>query len=196
MTEKINVRFEAEEELKLPEHATAETNMERPNPNEVVAPVENVQEKAQEARETISEVRTEDEALRKLNAAQEAENASEPAAAPVALSADTKKISANRQLKGLQRQLPPVQRALSKVIHQPFVSAVSESAGKTVSRPSGLLGGGLLAFVGSSIYVYLAYHMGFTANYLVWLLLFFGGFVLGVFIEVIVNIFLRSRQAD
>jgi len=43
-----------------------------------------------------------------------------------------------------------------------------------------LLGGGILALLGTSSYLYLAKHIGFTYNYSVFLILFFGGFILGL----------------
>jgi hypothetical protein len=88
-----------------------------------------------------------------------------------------------RNLSHVQNKLKPAQKAFSKVIHQPLVHRVSESAGKTVARPSGMLGGGVAAFVGSLSYLVLAYKIGFTYNYLLFLGFFFGGFIVGVGIE-------------
>jgi hypothetical protein len=70
----------------------------------------------------------------------------------------------------------------------------SEAAGRTVSRPSGLLGGGLVAFLGTTGYLYLARHIGFTYNYLVFLLLLAGGFILGVSLELLVHLATGSRR--
>lgn len=64
---------------------------------------------------------------------------------------------------------------MSKVIHQPVVRNVSEAAGKTVSRPSGLLGGSLMAFIGTSAYFYLAANQGFK-----YIIMLFLGHVLEV----------------
>lgn len=108
-----------------------------------------------------------------------------------------KSITLRRELQAIRRKLPAPQRALSRVIHQPVVRAVSEGAAKTVSRPSGLLGGGLLAFLGSTGYYYLTSHYGFTYNYFVMLALFAGGFVLGVVLELLVFAFTSSsRRAE
>ena len=52
-------------------------------------------------------------------------------------------FSLSRELQEIRRRLPASQRALSRLIHQPTVRLVSEAAGRSVSRPSGLLGGSL-----------------------------------------------------
>lgn len=88
-----------------------------------------------------------------------------------------------RNLSHVQSKLKPTEKGFSKLIHQPLVSRVSESAAKTVNRPSGMLGGGIAAFVGSLLYLYLAHRIGFTYNYLLFLLFFAGGFLLGLAFE-------------
>lgn len=98
-------------------------------------------------------------------------------------------------MRAIRRKLPTPQRALSQVIHQPVVRAVSEGAGRTVSRPSGLLGGGITAFTGTTLYLYLAHHIGFSYNYGVFVLLFAGGFILGLVIELLVNLVLSRRKS-
>lgn len=96
---------------------------------------------------------------------------------------ELKKITLRRELNHIRRKLPAGQRALSKVIHQPTVRAVSEAAGKTVSRPSGLLGGGIAALIGTSLYLYIASQAGIAYNYTVFLLMFAGGFLVGLIVE-------------
>ena len=83
---------------------------------------------------------------------------------------------------------------MSRVIHQPVVRVTSEAIGKTVSRPSGLLGGGLVALMGTSIYLYLANHLGFKYNYGVFLCLFVVGFGLGLVLELAVYLATASRR--
>jgi hypothetical protein len=98
-----------------------------------------------------------------------------------------KTLRLNQSLKHVQRRLKPTDRALSKVIHQPAVRKVSEVSAKTVSRPSGLLGGGVMAFVGSLAYLFLAKHIGFQYNYLLFTVFFVGGFALGLAAELVLN---------
>jgi hypothetical protein len=128
-----------------------------------------------------------------LEAHQEAEAAkAEPASTLItpALKTATK----NRQLQQVRRQLPARDKALSKVIHQPVIRAVSEVAASTLSRPSGLLGGGIVAFIGSAAYLYFTRHVGVPYNYFVFSLLFVGGFALGLVLEFIVWTLTASRR--
>lgn len=116
------------------------------------------------------------------------------AAAPSFINKELKDITLKRELKQLQRHLPASQRALSKVVHQPVIRALSEASAKTLSRPSGLLGGGLTAFVGTSAYLYFAKHIGLRYNYSVFLVLFLGGFLLGLGLELIVWLATSNRR--
>ena len=86
-------------------------------------------------------------------------------------------------------------RALSRIIHQPVVSRLSEGVGQSLTRPSGLLGGSLVAFLGSSGYLYLARHIGFTYNYSVFWLLLVGGFVFGIGLEMLVWLLTVGRRS-
>lgn len=128
-------------------------------------------------------------ALERLQAEEAA--AAEPAPAPV--NRELKKLTLQRELSHIQRKLPKADRALSKVIHQPAVRLVSDAADKTVTRPSGLLGGGVMAFLGSVLYLYLAKHIGFSYNYFVFLLLFVSGFAFGLLLELIARSLTRKH---
>lgn len=147
-------------------------------------------QKAQEARQTIEQSASRANPLEQLQAAEETPDNRQPAH----INRELKSITLRRELQHIRRQLSAPQRALSQVIHQPVVRVVSEAAAKTVSRPSGLLGGGLVAFLGTSGYLYMAQHMGFRYNYTVFLALFIGGFLLGLFLEYIVYLATTRRQ--
>lgn len=99
-----------------------------------------------------------------------------------------------RLLKQVRQQLPAPERALSRVIHQPVVDTLSELGGKTIARPSGLLSGGICAFLGSSIFLYIAKHDGYHYNFLLWAMLFVGGFVLGLLLEAVISLAVRLRS--
>lgn len=75
------------------------------------------------------------------------------------------------------------EKVLSKVIHQPAVETVSVYAGKTVARPSGILGGALTSLIGSTVVLYIAKHYGFTYNFSLFFILFVAGFCVGLLIE-------------
>jgi len=113
---------------------------------------------------------------------------------PKTINSHLKKLTLNRELKSIRRKLPKNERMLSGFVHQPVVRVVSEAASKTVTRPSGMLGGGIVAFLGSTGYLYLAKHIGFTYNYFVFLLLFVGGFVVGLVLELLVYMATSSRR--
>ncbi|MEO7364059.1 MAG: hypothetical protein ABIV43_00955 [Candidatus Saccharimonadales bacterium] len=142
---------------------------------------------SREAAETEAEATDVVEAFQAQEAA-----AAEPASSLI--TPELKQATKQRQLAQVQRRLPTRSRALSRVIHQPAVRIVSEAAAATVSRPSGLLGGGLLALVGSIGYLYLTKHIGMTYNYFIFTLLFVGGFVLGLLIELLVWSLTASRR--
>jgi len=93
------------------------------------------------------------------------------------------KMTYRRTMKRIRKQLSPAGRAGSAIIHQPVVEAVSDAAGKTVARPSGLLGGGLVAFTGTAAYYFLAKHYQYAYNNTVFLILLLGGFALGWILE-------------
>lgn len=148
---------------------------------------------ALEARQEIQSTAAAENPLKQLEAA---EAAPEPAQHTV-INRQLKQITLQRELKQLQRKETRPQRALSRLIHQPVVRATSEAAAKTVSRPSGLLGGGLMAFVGTTGYLYVAKHYGLRYNYLVFLILLAAGFVLGLVLELLVHLATAShRQPD
>lgn len=142
-------------------------------------------ETAAEARIDIVETAQESRAV--VEALREASEQTSPVNHPMQINRELKSITLKRELNQVQRELPAHRRALSKVVHQPAVRVISESAGKTISRPSGLLGGGLVAFLGTSSYLFLAKHLGFEYNSFVFLVLFAGGFVFGLILELLVH---------
>jgi translation elongation factor EF-G len=104
---------------------------------------------------------------------------------PSFINYELKEIAYQRLLKRARKHLPRYSRAMSKVIHQPVIDNVSEVVSKTIGRPSGIIGGGLMALVGTSIYYVLARHFGYSYNSFVFLLLLTVGFFLGWSTEVI-----------
>jgi hypothetical protein len=146
-----------------------------------------------EARAKIQETTQAETQSNPLEQLEESEKAAQPAK-PLHVNRELKRITLNRELAAIRRKLSIPQRVLSKVIHQPAISAVSEPLGKTVSRPSGLLGGGLVAFLGTSGYLLLAKRSGMQYSYFVFLALFAGGFVVGLVLELLVYAATSSRR--
>jgi hypothetical protein len=118
----------------------------------------------------------------------------EPKGSPIGIDKAVKLQALNRTLKNLRQHLSPSERSLSRVVHQPVVDAASELGSKTVARPSGILGGGICAFVGSLLFLYLAKHNGFRYNYLLFLIFFVGGFAVGLVIEILFSLLRRIKQ--
>jgi hypothetical protein len=187
MSEKLNKNPEIHETIPAAEHEKlrAHANAEKHHVKN------NSREKAHQAREAIAhETEAQQNPLERLSVSEKASQA----APNLSVNRELKQITLRRELKNIQRKLPAPQKALSKVIHQPVVRATSEFAGKTVTRPSGLLGGGLVALIGTSTYLYLARHMGFEYNYGVFLALFVGGFIIGIGLEFLVNLATNPRR--
>lgn len=102
---------------------------------------------------------------------------------PTFINRELKDMAYQRTLKRVRNQLPFVSRNFSKVIHHPVIETVSEIGGKTIARPSGILAGGIAAVIGSSFFLWAARHYGYEYNFLLFALLFAGGFFLGLLIE-------------
>lgn len=112
---------------------------------------------------------------------------------PILINKELKNVTYNRTLRRTQSKLPAAEKVLSKVIHQPLVESVSETAGKTVVRPSGVFMGGLFAFLGSSAFLWLAKHYGYEYNFFIFMVFFAGGFFVGLLVELGLN--LASRRS-
>lgn len=86
-------------------------------------------------------------------------------------------------------------KQFSEFVHNPGINALSEAAGKTVVRPSGVLAGGLLTLIGSGWYYYATKNTGYSYNFMFALLLFVGGFAGGIVLEMVLHLFVRQRRA-
>jgi translation elongation factor EF-G len=156
---------------------------------------ENAPEKAEKSSEEIEkisqdahhEAKSTEEMLHEANKGSTTEEKEPPL-----ITFELKEIAYQRLLKRARRHLPTYSRTMSKIIHQPAVDAVSEAVSKTIGRPSGIIGGGLLALAGTSIYYYLAKHYGYSYNSFVFLLLMSVGFVIGWSAEVIFKLLKKS----
>jgi hypothetical protein len=146
-----------------------------------------------EARETVEHVAPVNEASKIREQLKQTAEQPQPVSSKL-VSDDLKQTNTRQAIVRLQRQESLPTRTFSRLVHQPVVRTISAVADKTVSRPSGLLGGGLVAFMGTSAYLYLANHIGFSYNYLVFLLLLAAGFALGLALELLVHLATASRR--
>ncbi len=96
------------------------------------------------------------------------------------------KAEAYKRVMGqVRRHLKRPARSFSKLVHSPAVDSISNVSAKTIARPSGLLGGSILAFLGSVVLLYSAKHYGFKYNYGFFLICFVTGFLVGALIELL-----------
>lgn len=105
------------------------------------------------------------------------------------------KLTAYKQtIRRIQTKLKGPEKVLSRVMHQPVVEKISNVGANTVARPSGILGGGFIALLGSSILLYLTKHYGFEYNLTVFFILFVVGFMAGIILEGLVKLVRRKRS--
>lgn len=104
---------------------------------------------------------------------------------PITIGGELRKRSLNDSLEKVQRSLPGPQKAFSKVVHQPVVDAISEASAKTIARPSGLLMGGVMSLISSLGVLFICRYYGYRYNFLIGMVAFVGGFILGILIEAV-----------
>ncbi len=104
------------------------------------------------------------------------------------LSADNSKYLAKQQLLMAEKNLTKKDQFLSRIMNNSAVDKVSEGVGKTVARPSGFLGGAILAFSGSLVYLIFVKYVGINYNYLMFFGFFIAGFAVGILIELILRL--------
>ena len=102
---------------------------------------------------------------------------------PVLVNKQLKDMAFSRSMTRVRKKLSVPSRTFSKVIHAPVVDKSSEFIGKTIARPTSMLTGAFVAFVGTSALLWITRHYGYEYNYLLVILLFVGGAILGASIE-------------
>lgn len=112
----------------------------------------------------------------------------------VGMQSTLKSTAYNRTLAKIQLRLSKPSKSFSKVVHSPIIDNVSNITAQTVARPNGILGGSVMAFVGSCVLLYFSKHYGFRYNYLVAFGLFVVGYLLGSLIEIIVWTFYSRKH--
>ncbi|HSX27690.1 MAG TPA: hypothetical protein VLG25_02815 [Patescibacteria group bacterium] len=100
----------------------------------------------------------------------------------------------NRTIKHVRSQLNAPERVLSRLVHQPLVEKISDVSAVTIARPSGLLAGGFFSAIGSLVVLYMAKRNGFTYNRLVFVILFGGGFIVGLLVELMVKLLTKKSR--
>lgn len=95
----------------------------------------------------------------------------------------------------MQNQLPGPSRAFSKFIHHPYIEKTSAVVGNTIARPSGILGAGIIGFVGITLVMYFARRNGFeiSNSHSLITILFVGGWALGLLFELLLRTLQRVK---
>lgn len=104
---------------------------------------------------------------------------------------ELKEMAYQRNLIRARRHFSKTGRMFSRFIHQPVINSLSEAGAKTVGRPSGLLGAGIVALIGTSSYYFITKYYGFEYNYTVFLLLLLAGLILGWILETLYRLIRR-----
>ncbi len=104
------------------------------------------------------------------------------------LSTDNSKYLAKQNLTNIRRNLNKKDKILSSFINNTAVEKISESASKTIARPSGFLGGAILAFIGSLSYLVFVKYVGISYNYLLFFGFFIVGFLIGILLELVIKL--------
>lgn len=112
----------------------------------------------------------------------------------VLVSKQLKQEMLTKTIKKVQKKLNPTQRTLSKIVHNPTVDKISNVSEKTVARPYGILGGGLLALLGSIFSTYLTKQFGLPYNLLVFVLLFTLGYLVTTLFELLIKVLKHSKS--
>ncbi len=201
MAEKILLNGETQE-LSLPEgqhelliSSEASNETVEVSKSEINATIENDDRSRkilEESRKIIETESINSEKLSEEIAAKNIEKSQSDGDQPSIISAENSRYIGKQKILSIQKKLNPKDRAISKVINNNLVEAFSETASKTVARPSGFLGGAILAFIGSLAYLVFVKYVGINYNYLLFFVFFISGFVLGLIIELIVRLVHKS----
>jgi hypothetical protein len=83
----------------------------------------------------------------------------------------------------VRSHLSKPEQTLSKLIHQPVVERVSDIAGKTIARPTGVLFSGILTFILTTGILIAIKHYGFAYNYLLFFIVFVLSYLIATSVE-------------
>lgn len=192
MLEKLRNHHESNESQKSSSETLSEQKETLANNKEhlkslVEEEQKNKHEKLEHAREDI-----EQHAVSKEESA--TANQTEKQPEPVYFTRADRERSFQATMHHVRSQLNRSERILSKVIHQKQVEQISEVAGKTIARPSGLLGATSIVAIGLTIVLLIARHTGFKLSGSEFWILLCAGYIVGLSVEFIRKPFSRSAN--
>jgi len=100
----------------------------------------------------------------------------------------------DQTIRKIHHRLSPVERTFSKLIHNKLAEPISDVSSNTIARPSGLVGGGIVALLGSIIVLYVARRYGFEYNLSIFFVLLGVGFVVGLVAELGFRVLRRKNS--
>lgn len=106
---------------------------------------------------------------------------------------ELKGVMLTRTIARVQKHLKPAERTFSKVIHNKPVDKISSVGEKTVARPYGILGGALLAFLGSVFSTFISKQFGLNYNLFLFVLLFGAGYIIATLLEGVVRLIQKTK---
>lgn len=188
MSEQLNTHnpedsYEEVDETAEQSHESQPAEAEQLDHHEVQAEAPKTAETTENIREEITEPASQES--EDLKRAFQVEDEAEPLPPP---NKAVKENALNLNLTIARSKLSKPGKAFSRFIHRPVVNSLSEVTGKTLIRPSAILCGGIFTVVGSLYYLYATQKTGYKYNFLVALLLFAGGFVIGLVLEMLYRI--------
>jgi len=160
------------------------------------AHAENQPEASREQSQNLVHIRARaaEQALSAEETTVSAENADEHAPSQTFVNRELKAMAYGRTMNRVRKQLTPTGRLLSRLVHQPTINAISEVGAKTIGRPSGIIGGGVLAFSGTTFYYIVAKHYGYEYRFSLFGLLLVSGFVTGWVAELLWRLLGSGRR--
>ncbi len=192
MSEKLKIHIEQDNDT--PE--SAEFQDSKAHESENTKPEQHSEQTKAEKQEELSAIRQEiNKEAKSLNKSEI--DSTKPEKNPGAqgpINKELKDMMRTRTLTRIRKELSAPNKTLSKVIHSKPVEKASVIGEKTIARPIGLLGGALIALIGSVATLYMAKHYGFEYNLLLFFILFAGGYLAFTIVEVLILIAKRIKQ--
>ena len=152
--------------------------------------IESGQEAENSAKNSIDKIRSsiDNEAKKQeLNRESSSDKDRGESSGPVFVNRKMKNNAYKKEITRVQANLKGTEKAFSKLIHNESIESISNLGSKTIARPSGLLGGGLLALLGSSAYLWVSKHYGYEYNFFLFIALLVVGYFVGIILELLVR---------
>jgi hypothetical protein len=140
-------------------------------------------EKEHGSKEHIEAIRNKVEQQAPIKQEQNHSEKEQPKHHPVLVNKQLKDMAFSRTMTRTRKKLSAPSRTFSKIVHVSAIEKSSEFVGKTIARPSSMLAGAFIAFVGTSALLWATKYYGYKYNYLLVILLFIGGAIAGIAIE-------------